>query len=160
MRRVAKPRTLREQYEVANAADRHYALLSGKPAAFQTEIAPIRKRAAPKPSGEPTEAQILKAIMQLLNRHPKVSKVWRQNSGTFQMQYGDKTRYVRANTAKGMSDIMGILKDGRTLCIEVKTRTGKVQPHQTDFLIAINKAGGIAFVARSVDDVLLNLGGK
>lgn len=91
--------------------------------------------------------------MALLKRHPKVAKVWRQNSGTFQMKHGNKTRYVRANTARGMSDIMGILKDGRTLAIEVKSRTGKIHAHQQDFLETIAAAGGIAFVARDVEIV-------
>lgn len=120
---------------------------------------PVRKqRAARQPSGDASEASILKAIMQLLKVHPKVARVWRQNSGTFVKQYGDKTHYIRSNTAKGMSDIMGILKDGRTLAVEVKSRTGIVAEHQQDFLDSITSAGGVAFVARSVDDVVTKLG--
>lgn len=117
-----------------------------------------RPKVERKPSGKPQERDTLKAIMALLHKHPKVGRVWRQNSGTFQKQYGSKTHYIRANTAKGMSDIMGILKDGRTLAIECKSPTGKVQPHQYEFLEAIRNAGGLAFVARSVDDVILRLG--
>ncbi len=105
----------------------------------------------------PSEAEILKAIMKLLHAHPRVAKAWRQNSGLFQKQYGDKTHWIRANTAKGMSDIMGILKDGRTLAIEVKTPTGTVMAHQHEFLNSISQAGGLAFVARSVDDVVTKL---
>ncbi len=120
---------------------------------------PVRKvRAERKASTEPSEASILKAIMQLLKVHPKVARVWRQNSmaAEFQDRHG-RTRYVRANTAKGMSDIMGILKDGRTLAVEVKSRTGIVAEHQQAFLDSITQAGGVAFVARSVDDVLERL---
>lgn len=120
------------------------------------ELKPIRHR-QPRTSSEPSEAQILKAIMQLLHKHPKVAKVWRQNSGMFTKQYGNKTHYIRANTAHGMSDIMGILKDGRTLAIEVKSAKGIVQAHQHEFLNDIVKAGGVAFVARSTDDVLKKL---
>lgn len=69
------------------------------------------------------------------------------------MQYGAKTHYVRANTARGMSDIMGVMKDGRTLAIEVKSRTGKIHAHQQDFLETIARAGGVAFVARDVETV-------
>ena len=111
-----------------------------------------------KPRTDPSESEILKAIMQLLRKHPKVAKVWRVNSGVAQYQYGAKTSYVRFNTARGMSDIMGILKTGRTLAVEVKTRTGKVHDHQQAFLDDINHGGGLAFVARSVDDVLKHLG--
>lgn len=123
-------------------------------------VEPVRKqRAARQPSGDASEASILKAIMQLLHRHPKVAKAWRQNSGTFTKQYGNKTHYIRANTAKGMSDIMGILKDGRTLAIECKSAKGAVKAHQHEFLNSISEAGGIAFVARSVDDVITKLEG-
>jgi hypothetical protein len=91
--------------------------------------------------------------MSLLKRHPRVAQVWRQNSGTFQERNRDgSVRYIRANTQKGMSDIMGILKDGRTLAIEVKSRTGRMRPGQEEFLQTIRQAGGVAGVCRSVDD--------
>ena len=105
------------------------------------------------------ERDTLKAIMKLLNKHPKVGRVWRQNSGVAKYTNKDGSRrFVRANTAKGMSDIMGILKDGRTLAIEVKSPIGIVKAHQHEFLNTITKAGGLAFVARSVDDVIEQLG--
>jgi hypothetical protein len=111
------------------------------------------KRGPRKPSCQPTEAQILKAVMALLKRHPKVAQCWRQNSGTFQERNRDgSVRYIRANTAKGMSDIMGVLKDGRTLAIEVKSATGRMRPGQEEFLATIRHAGGVAGVCRSVED--------
>lgn len=113
------------------------------------EDAPVKPRAPRKASGEPSEAQILKAIMQYLRRHPKVARVWRQNSGTFK----EGTRFIRANTARGMSDIMGALKSGRVLAIECKARRGILHDHQKEFLDSITAAGGLAFVARSVEDV-------
>jgi hypothetical protein len=136
-----------------------YAALSGKPVR-KIDIPPEPKKRAPaKPSGEPSEAEILKAIMQLLKRHPRVAQAWRQNSGTFAEQNRDgSTRYIRANTAKGMSDIMGVLKDGRTLAIEVKSRTGRMRPGQEEFLQTIRSAGGVAGVCRSVDDAVRLLG--
>ena len=41
----------------------------------------------------------------------------------------------------------------RWLAIEVKSATGQPTPEQTAFLAAVVKAGGLAFVARSVRDV-------
>lgn len=140
------------KYMEAMFGDRREARGMAKPEI--KELKPVR---AYKRSGNETEAQIQKAIMQVLHRHPKVARVWRQNSGTFKQSYGGKDRYVRANTAQGMSDIMGILKDGRTLAIEVKSATGTVKAHQHEFLNSIATAGGIAFVARSVSDVLTKL---
>jgi hypothetical protein len=55
--------------------------------------------------------------------------------------------------APGVADILGILKDGRFLAIEVKSPTGKVPPHQQLFLDEISGRGGVAFVARSVEEV-------
>jgi Holliday junction resolvase len=56
----------------------------------------------------------------------------------------------------GVPDIIGIYR-GKFLAIEVKTERGKLSPHQERFIQNINDAGGIAFVARSVDDVIEKL---
>jgi hypothetical protein len=59
----------------------------------------------------------------------------------------------------GVSDIIGILPNGRFLAIEVKTDNTKTskKTYPTDnqkfFLANIASNGGLAFVARSVDDV-------
>jgi hypothetical protein len=58
---------------------------------------------------------------------------------------------------KGVPDILGSF-NGRLMGIEVKTVTGKLSDAQERFIQNINAAGGIAFVARSVDDVIENLG--
>ena len=148
-------RTLREQMLRNQQTEALYAALSGKPAR-ELPIPPEPKRRAPrKPSTEPSEAEILKAILQLLRRHPKVALCWRQNSGTFAERNRDgTTRYIRANTQRGMSDIMGALMDGRTLAIEVKSRTGRMRPGQEEFLATIRQAGGVAGVCRSVEDAV------
>ena len=58
---------------------------------------------------------------------------------------------------KGVADIIGC-HQGRMFAIEIKTDKGRVSPHQQKFLDAVNEAGGIAFVARSIEDVSYNLG--
>jgi hypothetical protein len=152
-------KTLRETMLAHQKSEALYAALAGKPVR-QIDIPPEPKKRAPaKPSGEPSEAEILRAIIQLLHRHPRVAQCWRQNSGTFQERNRDgSVRYIRANTQKGMSDIMGILKDGRTLAIEVKSRTGRMRPGQEEFLQTIRSAGGVAGVCRSVEDAQRLLG--
>ena len=157
MSRPGKPgrKTLREQLLATQRSLDTLAALTGK-ARIEIDIPPAPAPRAPrKPSGEPTEAQILKAILQLLGRHPKVARAWRVNSGTFAEQNRDgTTRYIRANSQRGMSDIMGILRDGRTLAIEVKSATGRMRPGQQEFLDLITAAGGVAGVCRSVDDAV------
>lgn len=152
-------RTLRETIMANQRSMDLYAAMSGKPR-VEFDLPPEPKKRAPaKPSGEPSESDILRAIIQLLHRHPRVAQCWRINSGTFQERNRDgSTRYIRANTARGMSDIMGILKDGRTLAIEVKSRTGRMRPGQEEFLQTIRQAGGVAGVCRSVDDAVKLLG--
>lgn len=56
----------------------------------------------------------------------------------------------------GISDIIGIYHV-RPLAIEIKTAKGKLSEHQISFLNNFKKEGGIAFVARSVEDVIENL---
>jgi hypothetical protein len=145
--------TLREKMLRNQATMDRYAAISGKPRVLLDIPPEPAKRGPRKPSGQPTEAQVLKDVMALLKRHPKVAQCWRQNSGTFQERNRDgSVRYIRANTAKGMSDIMGVLKDGRTLAIEVKSATGRMRPGQEEFLATIRQAGGVAGVCRSVED--------
>jgi len=154
------PLTEKQKQATYRAAGRMYAAMAGKPP-HPMDLEPLPKVLKPKKTAvqlhKESEADILRSIMALLKHHPKVAKVWRQNSGTFQMQYGPKTHYVRANTARGMSDIAGILKGGRGLYIEVKTPKGRVMEHQQEFLDGMTAAGALAFVARSVDEVLTRL---
>jgi len=145
--------TLREKMLRNQATMDLYAAMNNKPRVLLDIPPEPAKRGPRKPSGQPTEAQILKAVMALLKRHPKVAQCWRQNSGTFQERNRDgSVRYIRANTQRGMSDIMGVLKDGRTLAIEVKSATGRMRPGQEEFLATIRQAGGVAGVCRSVED--------
>jgi hypothetical protein len=147
--------TLREVMLRNQAAMDRYAAISGKPRVVLDIPPEPAKRGPRKASGQPTEAQILKAVMALLKRHPKVAQCWRQNSGTFQERNRDgSVRYIRANTQRGMSDIMGVMKDGRTLAIEVKSATGRMRPGQEEFLATIRQAGGVAGVCRSVEDAV------
>ena len=55
-------------------------------------------------------------------------------------------------------DVLGQLKDGRLLGVEVKAQAGRLRPEQALFLERIRCAGGVAFVARDCRDVLRALG--
>lgn len=58
---------------------------------------------------------------------------------------------------RGCSDILGALPDGRILAIEVKKPSGELSREQIVFLENIKANNGIAFVARGIEDVTLNL---
>jgi Holliday junction resolvase len=58
---------------------------------------------------------------------------------------------------RGVPDILGVWK-GRLLGIEIKTARGHLNEYQQAFIDRINLEGGLAFVARSVEDVMERLG--
>lgn len=94
-----------------------------------------------KQSG-PLEKDITKAIRQYL----KMRRVyhWKQWQGL--------------GSTPGVADILGIYQ-GRMLAIEVKGPKGRVSEKQQEFIDTVNECGGIAFVARSVDDVIRGIEG-
>jgi len=53
----------------------------------------------------------------------------------------------------GVSDIIG-LWNGTFIAIEVKTQTGRISEHQEFFMKDVVAHGGLAFVVRSVDEVV------
>lgn len=53
---------------------------------------------------------------------------------------------------RGVSDILGCCK-GKLLAIEVKKPGGKLSEYQEKFLNSVNAAGGVGFMACSVDEV-------
>tara|TARA_Y100000401_G_scaffold67416_1_gene53959 strand:+ start:2207 stop:2584 length:378 start_codon:yes stop_codon:yes gene_type:complete len=105
------------------------------------------------------EKDIQRGIMDLLCIYG--INFWRQNQGNISIndKFGMPTRRFmaardqRGRAVKGISDIIGILNDGKFLAIEVKRPGNKPTPDQITFIENINKNNGLAFVAYSVDDV-------
>ena len=54
---------------------------------------------------------------------------------------------------RGVSDLLGCLPDGRMLAVEVKRLGGKPTGDQLSFIKDIQRCGGLAFIADSVDAV-------
>ena len=74
---------------------------------------------------------------------------WRQNTGALKVG----NRFVRFGIP-GVSDILGILPDGRFLAVECKRPKGGVlSPCQKDFLGNIQRNGGVAIVAHSASEL-------
>lgn len=87
-------------------------------------------------------------------------RLFRNNTGTL---YDRQGRPVTFGLAKGSADLIGwttrtITADmvGQTVAVfaslEVKTPTGRVSPEQRQWLEAVQAAGGIAGVVRSVEE--------
>lgn len=100
---------------------------------------------------QPTEHEIQTAILDYL--HSKAIFCWRNNSGAVFSEYKGRKRMIKYGL-KGSADILGILKNGRFLAIEVKNEKGKLSEEQGHFLAMIKHNGGIGFVAKNLDNVL------
>ena len=108
---------------------------------------------------EPTEAQVLKTVLRVLELHPLVGRVWRMNTGAGQLVRGKGvSQWVKFGFA-GSPDIHGYMKDGRALYCEVKRPSGTVSKEQSEFIEEAVLNGCFAFVARSADDVIKHLNG-
>jgi hypothetical protein len=90
------------------------------------------------------------------------TRLFRNNTGTLRDQHG---RPVSFGLCKGSADLIGYRTITITpdmvgqqvavfLSIEVKTPTGRIRPEQQAWLETVQAAGGIAGVARSVEDAL------
>ncbi|MBK6999440.1 MAG: VRR-NUC domain-containing protein [Rhodoferax sp.] len=119
---------------------------SGAPDLFGME-APT-KRTNSKP-----EAAALCEVLKALKAHPAVVWCERMNSGAARVG----GRFVRFGFV-GCPDVLGMLRDGRLLGVEVKAPKGKLRPEQAVFLERVRAGGGVAFVARDCRDVMQALG--
>jgi hypothetical protein len=77
---------------------------------------------------------------------------WRQNTGAGDMGADGRKRFVRFGFS-GVSDIIGIMPDGRFLAVECKRVGGTVSQAQQAFLDEVERRGGVAVVAYCVDDL-------
>ena len=105
---------------------------------------------------KPLEADSLREVIMALKTHNLVAWCERQNTGAAKVG----GRFIKFGW-KGCSDILGQLKDGRLLAVEVKKPKGsKLSSDQAYFLEMVRTHGGVSFVATSLHDVLENLGGN
>lgn len=103
---------------------------------------------------EPTEKDIQRQILEWLAYQGIFS--WRNNTGAIVSEYKGKQRFMRFGM-KGSPDIIGILKDGKFLAIEVKRKGGKMTSEQIVFFERINENGGVAILAYKLEDVMKEL---
>lgn len=101
----------------------------------------------PRTNSRP-EAAALVEVLKALRTHPAVAWAERMNTGAAKVG----NRFIRFGWP-GCPDVLGQLKDGRFLAVEVKAQAGRLRPEQALFLARIRAAGGMAFVARDLRDV-------
>lgn len=97
---------------------------------------------------QPKEQVIQSHILQYLRL--KGYFVWKNNTAGI---YKRATNSYIPSHAKGVSDIIGLTKQGVFIAIEVKRSGGKLSPNQEAFLEAIRASGGVAILAYDLKDV-------
>lgn len=105
----------------------------------------------PRTNSRP-EAAALVEVLKALRTHPAVAWAERMNTGAAKVG----NRFIRFGWP-GCPDVLGQLKDGRLLGVEVKAKAGRVSTEQAAFIERIRCAGGVAFVARDLRDVFAHL---
>jgi hypothetical protein len=99
----------------------------------------------------PRETDLVRTCLQLLRLRGILA--WRVNSGAALGEHRGKRRFVRFNTARGCSDILGILPGGRFLAVEAKLPGRQPTADQAAFLGAVEAAGGLAIVVHELGEL-------
>lgn len=117
----------------------------------------------------PTESQVQALILRALGSRPDTRLFRNQVGGAWMGKPRGKildlteARFVQCGLAVGSGDLIGwhsitVTPElvGRKLAVflsvEVKTDTGRVRPEQVNWLEQVQKHGGIACVARNVEE--------
>lgn len=100
------------------------------------------------------EGALMRRIMLAVSEAGAI--VWRNNVGFATYPNGTVVKYGVCNP--GGADLVGIAPGGRFLAIEVKVPGQRPTPEQQRFINGVNLAGGIAGVARSVEEAIALLG--
>jgi len=99
-----------------------------------------------------TEKQIENAILQALNMLP-TCKAWKNQSvgiyDPIKKTFRSRSKYQ----IKGVSDILGIYR-GKMICLEVKSKKGRLTDEQSLFLEQMRKLGAVTACVRSVSEAL------
>jgi len=101
------------------------------------------------------ESDIQSAIMCALGEHPEVAWVYVTSAGSFRVRGGYMTVGV-----KGMPDILGQMRSGKMLGIEVKKVGEQPRPDQIEFLEMIEKNKGLSGWCCSVNGAINIVEGK
>lgn len=97
--------------------------------------------------GRPREQTLVNHVLNYLVL--KGHYVWRENVGAMTTKTGSFVRFGH----KGISDVLGVAKDGKFIAVECKIKPNKPTQFQLEFLEAVRKRGGYAILAYCLEDV-------
>ena len=102
------------------------------------------------------ENDVMASVLEFLQLHTQVGKVWRQNTGAGRFVYpdGSASRFMRFGFP-GCPDLMGYMRGGRALYVEIKNASGgRKNPDQVAFIEGAVLEGCVAFFASSVSEAV------
>ena len=114
-------------------------------------VVPVHSPSAAAPI--PYERDVLAGCLKALALHRRVAWAHRMNVGGMVNAAGQHVRFG----FNGCSDIVGQLVTGEFLAIECKRPGERPTDDQVAFLGRVQRAGGVAFVAWSIDDIARGL---
>ena len=97
------------------------------------------------------EGRVVKACLEYL--HVRKIFAWRNSTGAVHTRRANGSEGFLRFGCVGSADIIGCLPDGRFLAVECKAEKGKLSEAQRYFLADITKLGGVAVVAKSIEDI-------
>jgi len=77
------------------------------------------------------------------------ARLFRNNVGLAKTVAG---QVVKFGLCKGSSDLIGWTRSGRFLAVETKSQRGRPSKEQLAFVDAVNSAGGVGMIVRSVEE--------
>lgn len=96
-----------------------------------------------------SEQQIQRKVIEYLRWHRNVAWVERMNVGARKIRDG----FIRFGF-RGCSDIIGQMKDGRFLAVEVKKPGGIISKDQEEFIATVKQYGGVACIIYGQDELV------
>jgi len=106
------------------------------------------------------ESEIQRQIIDWLELKENQGKLFFQRTNNIpvsQMRNGKRIfRSMAKGQKKGFPDIL-VLKAGRVIGLEVKTKTGKQSPFQKEIEKSFKKNGGEYYIVRSLEQVMFEL---
>jgi hypothetical protein len=155
---LKRPKTLRETVAGNHAAMDFLADMHGVPRTEKVlTFAPKREYAPRKASVGAKEADVLRAVLDLCRKHPAVGWCRRMSVGQVDLGGGNRLPFGFV----GCSDIIGQMKDGRFMALEVKREIGgHATEAQLKFIYTVRGFGGVAGVCRSAEEAQIILQGE
>ena len=99
------------------------------------------------------EDDLQKAVCEHLRLRAHSGVVWFAVPNGGKRNVREAARMKRMGVTAGVADII-LLHNGKFFALELKALTGRISESQRAFLMAVDSAGGVCYVAYGIDEAL------